>query len=291
MNTQLCRARPWLGTLVEIRAAAAGEVRARRALESAFAEVEAVHRRMSFHERDSDLSMLHAAPVGTAVGVDPRTVAVLRFALELAERSDGCFDPSIAGNLVAHGFLPPPRSPFVPDAQASWRDVEVLDDKRVRLRRPLWLDLGGIAKGYAVDRAVAALLAAGAEQVCVNAGGDVRVAGPREEVVHLRGADGASVAGAVAIRDAALASSAGAATRRWHDGRWTGAHLDGRSGKPVGQFQSVSMLASTCLAADALTKVAFAASPVLARRVFAHYGAEVVVHEADPGRSAQGRAA
>lgn len=283
MDARLHRARPWLGTLVEMRVDAPDAECARRALEAAFAEVEAVHRRMSFHEPGSDLARLHAARIGMAVAVDARTVEVLRCALSLAERSHGCFDPTVAGELVARGFLPRPDSPFAADACASWRDVELPGGDCVRLHRALWLDLGGIAKGYAVDRAVDALFAHGATQVLVNAGGDLRVAGPREEIVHLRGAGTAGMAGAVALRDAALASSAGAATRRHRGGRWIGAHLDARSGKTVGAFSFASVIAPTCMIADALTKVAFAAPPALARRVFASCGAQVTTHSARHG--------
>lgn len=291
MNVRLQRARPWLGTLVEMRVEAPAAECAQRAIEAAFVEIEAVHRRMSFHEADSDLSRLHAAPVGTIVAVDARTVEVLRCALDLAERTQGCFDPGIARELVASGFLPKPRSPFVSDAHANWRDVELIGDDRVRLHRPIWLDLGGIAKGYAVDCAIAALRAQGATQALVNAGGDLRVAGPREEVVHLRGADGAGIAGAVALRDAALASSAGAATRRRHDGRWIGVHLDGRDRSAVGLFAAASVVAPTCMIADALTKIAFAAPPALTRNVLAGYGAQVVIHGDRGDLRAQGRAA
>ncbi|MBS0589932.1 MAG: FAD:protein FMN transferase [Proteobacteria bacterium] len=290
MSAMLQRARPHLGTLVEMRVEAPDEACARAAIETAFVEVAAVHARMSFHTADSDLSRLHAAHVGTQVEVDARTLDVLRCALDLAARSRGCFDPTMAGRLVARGFLPPPRSPFVPDARASWRDVE-LRDGGVRLRRPLWLDLGGIAKGYAVDRAIGVLLANGATQALVNAGGDLRVAGPREEIVHLRGAGDAGIAGALALRDAALASSGGAATRRYRDGRWTGVHLDARDGSHVGLFSSASVTAPSCMIADALTKVVFAAPFALARGVLAGYGAQAATHATRRGWRVQGRAA
>ncbi|HEX7915771.1 FAD:protein FMN transferase [Rudaea sp.] len=291
MSAMLQRARPWLGTLVEMRVEASDEACTRVAIEAAFAEVSAVHARMSFHAADSDLSRLHAAQVGTQVEVDARTFEVLRCALDLAARSQGCFDPTIAGRLVAQEFLPSPRSPFLPDARASWRDVELTDDGRVRLHRPLWLDLGGIAKGYAVDRAVDVLLEHGVTQALVNAGGDLRVTGPREEIVHLRGAGDAGIAGAVALRDVALASSAGAATRRYREGRWTGVHFDARAGKTVGLDSSASVIAPSCMIADALTKVVFAASPALARRVLTDYGAQVATHDAQHGWRTQGRVA
>jgi thiamine biosynthesis lipoprotein len=291
MGVSLQRARPWLGTLVEVRVEAADAACARRALEAAFAEVAAVHRCMSFHEPDSDLSRLHASPVGSVVEIDPRTAEVLRYALELAERSQGCFDPSIAGELVARGYLPRPGSPFAADARANWRDIELIGASGVRLRRPFWLDLGGIAKGYAVDRAIDVLRAAGATQMCVDAGGDLRVAGAREEIVHLRDADGVSIAGAVALRDAALASSAGVATRQHRDGRWSGTHLDGRDRRAVGLFSAVSVVAPTCMIADALTKIVFAAPQALAQELLSDYGAQAVMHGEHCDRRARSRAA
>ncbi len=283
MSTRLQRARPWLGTLVEVRVEAPDLACARNAIEAAFAEVEHVHRCMSFHESGSDLSRLHAAPVGTPVEVDPRTIEVLRCALELAERSEGRFDPSVAGELVARGFLPKPRSPFAPVAGAGWRDVELVDERCVRLLRPLWLDLGGIAKGYAVDRAIERMLACGAYGAWVNAGGDLRVAGPFEEIVHLRGADNTGAAGAVAIRDAALATSAGAAARRRCGDGWTGVHLDGRDKLAVGLFSSASVIASTCMVADALTKMVLAAPAASTQRLLDHYRAQAAAHDTGGG--------
>ncbi|MGH8122709.1 MAG: FAD:protein FMN transferase [Rudaea sp.] len=153
------------------------------------------------------------------------------------------------------------------------------------------LDLGGIAKGYAVDRAIDVLFKAGATQAMVNAGGDLRVAGPREEIVHLRGACAASATGAVAIANAALASSAGSATRKRRLGRWVGAHLHGRTKVPVGMFSSASVIADRCMIADALTKVMFAAEPALAQRVIAACGAQVATHSARHGWCAMGLAA
>ena len=156
----LQRARPWLGTIVEVRVAAADGAREAAALESAFDAVARVHAALSFHSPHSELSRLNrdAARGEVAVGAD--TAAVLTLALELAAASAGAFDPCVGGALVAAGVLPAPAGAPTPDAAADWRDV-VLDGDRVHFRRPLWLDLGGIAKGHAVDVALAAALAAG----------------------------------------------------------------------------------------------------------------------------------
>jgi thiamine biosynthesis lipoprotein len=284
------RARPWLGTLVEMRVAGVDERSAVRAIESAFAEVAAVHRLMSFHEPGSDLSRLHRADAGKRVPLDARTHAVLACALRIAAASRGCFDPTVAAEQVAWGLLPRPDSAYAPDPHASWSDIELLDGA-VRLRRPLWIDLGGIAKGYAVDRALEILRASGASQACVNAGGDLRVAGPCAERVHLRGGGRAQhpIAG-LEITDAAVASSAGINSRRRVHGHWRGAHVHGNRRGPIGTLSSVSVIADRCMIADALTKIVLAQGQASCD-LLAAFGARACMHDPWRGWRSVGEAA
>ena len=239
------RAKALLGTYVSVRAVAADAAAANAAIDAAFAEIEAVHRLMSFHEADSDLSRLNRAAPGEAIVVDARTAAVLAFALELAEQSGGVFDPTVAGRLVACGALPRPPGATDPDPGASWR-VIALEDETVRLTRPVWLDLGGVAKGFAVDRAIEVLVAHGATEGCVNAGGDLRVFGPEPTLIELRAGDPDNVP-VLELNQGAAASSGG--------GRLSGAHVDGRSRTPIDPARFACVTAPTCMAADALTKV------------------------------------
>jgi thiamine biosynthesis lipoprotein len=263
------RARPMLGTLVQMRVEGFSEGAALRAIESAFAEVAAVHRCMSFHESDSDLSHLHRTSAGTLVQVDARTHAVLACALDVAAVSAGLFDPTIAAQQVARGWLPRPDSAFSPDPRANWRDIELLDQDCVRLHRPLWIDLGGIAKGYAVDRAVEILVQAGATQGCVNAGGDLRVFGPRAERIHLRSAAG--YLPALELCDAAVAGSTGAA------------HVHGRTRAAAHAGASVGVVAPTCMIADALTKVVLAAGVSASAAVLARFAAQACAFDTASG--------
>src|SRR4029077_13520657 len=112
-----------------------------------FAEIATVHRLMSFHEAGSDLDRLHRARAGDRVSVDARTHEVLTWSARMASVSAGRFDPTVAAQQVARGLLPRPASAWSPHAAADWRDIELLDSHHVRLARPLWIDLGGIAKG------------------------------------------------------------------------------------------------------------------------------------------------
>lgn len=265
------RARPWLGTLVDIRVDGLLAPCALRAIDAAFAEVAMVHRLMSFHRDDSDLARLHLAPAGTAVRVNARTYEVLDWSLHIAQTSDGEFDPTVAVAQVARGALPVPRSAFTPDVDASWHDIELLDGERVRLRRPLWIDLGGIAKGYAVDRAIEILRAHGAIDICVNAGGDLRVAGALVERVHVRDARG-RILPALELADGAVATSDGVNV------------LDARDDA------TASVVAPRCILADALTKVVLARGDA-AHATLAAFGAQAWVHRAACGWRQLDRAA
>jgi thiamine biosynthesis lipoprotein len=289
MSDGLRRMRPALGTLVELRIEGLDAARAARACEQAFAEIATIHRLMSFHESGSDLGRLHRASAGTPVRVDARTYDVLDQALCIAAATQGRFDPTVAAQQVARGLLPRPLSPWSPDPAARWHDIELAGRCRVRFARPLWIDLGGIAKGYAVDRAVEILVAAGATQVCVNAGGDIRVAGPRSETINLRTHAGIVALPALEIADAAVATSAGP----FHsaDGRAAAIHVNGCTRRPVGARRVVSVVASRCVVADSLTKVIMAGDSHVALQALEQFDAQARVHVSGQGWSPAGAAA
>src|SRR5258708_38099716 len=121
----VARMRPLLGTLIEIRAGGPAS-RVNDGIAAAFAAIERVQRLMRFHDADSDVSRINAAPVGREVAVDRETYCVLRCALDLGHRSDGAFDITIAPGLVAAGFLPYPRLGVPQVDSARFSDLELL---------------------------------------------------------------------------------------------------------------------------------------------------------------------
>lgn len=234
---------------------------------------------MSFHDAASDVSRLNAHGI-SGVRVNPHTRAVLLRAQEIAEHSDGLFDITTAARLVSWGFLPAPTSTHPPKSEASWRDISI-EDPVVRFSKPLWIDLGGIAKGYAVDCAVAAMDLPEHVQVVVNAGGDLRVSGPQAEPVLLRSTLFTDAAPVVEIADGALASSSGHEHQRPFHGSFVGPHV-GCGGISVGTQRFVSVAAHDCLTADALTKVVLAAG-MDAQPLLGHFGAIAYFYEAGTG--------
>lgn len=265
----ISRRKALLGTDVVIRTHGLAAKSAQSAISAAFDEIKLIHSLMSFHEPASDVSCLNRNAFLAAQRVDARTFSVIARASEMADVTDGIFDVTVAPKLVEAGVLPAPLNAPSPDETGRWRDIELLPDYFIRFRKPLWIDLGGIAKGFAVDRAIAILTAAGATQACVNAGGDLRIAGPMAEPVQLRGDFSQSTnVPVVELTDCSLASSAAASAPHLADPPMA-LHIDAQTGLPLRNPRFVSVIAPECTVADALTKIVMqlgsAAGPLLRR--------------------------
>jgi thiamine biosynthesis lipoprotein len=186
------------------------------------------------------------------VSLHPWTADVLRRAQALHRATGGLFDPAVAPVLTALDFLPAPLA-AAPQG-GSIADL-VVGDGMACSARPLWLDLGGIAKGYAVDRAVDALRLLGVRAGAVNAGGDLRLFGDTPQPVVVRDPVDPSRHWSLGeFSDAAIATSAGYyAARSTADGLVMPI-IDPRDGRAVAVGPSVTVLADECATADALTK-------------------------------------
>lgn len=250
------RAQPWLGTLVDITLAPDADPAAAVA---AFAEIALVHRLMSFHAADSDVSRFNRAAVGDVIEVNRHTWSVLQLADQVALASGGCFNVACAPLLVEWAYLPAPLAP-APACIAAMRHYELAAEGRVRKSCAAWIDLGGIAKGYAVDLAIRALERHGVGSACVNAGGDLRVIGPCAWPVSVRAPrDPAAIGARLELRHAALATSANYfSAKRLDGGLAVSALVDGRDGRALTDPVSVTVRAPSCAVADALTKVVMA---------------------------------
>jgi thiamine biosynthesis lipoprotein len=279
---EIRRCRPLLGTFVEIQAFGTSAAELEGPVEAAFLSIAKVHRLMSFHDPESDVSRTNRDACYKLVRVHPWTWRVLKSAQEFSRNTDGIFDVTMAGHLVKWNYLPKCGARF---GRGSWRDIILEAAGRVRFRRPLLIDFGGIAKGFAVDRAVEALKRNCVMAGIVNAGGDLRVFGSAPQFVHLRHPVRPNrAAGAVRLRERALATSGIYFARTKNRGRCVSPMLDGRTGRAGCDLISVTVGAATCMTADALTKVVFAlrreAAPMLAR-----YSADALLLEEDRGPS------
>jgi thiamine biosynthesis lipoprotein len=295
-SASIRRARPLLGTFVEIAAAdesLPGIADGRppcdaleAAVEAAFGAIAKVHALMSFHEPGSDVSRLNRDAAARAVEVHGWTYEVLEAAVDLHCQSGGAFDITVAPALQRLGLLPDVSgldAPFAHDRQAARGAgaasdlILLLPNNLVRFADPtVRIDLGGIAKGFAVDRAVEALQRHGIMDGIVNAGGDLRVFGPHPHAVDIRDPrrpDRAMFR--VALRNAALASSAGRFDpARSHD-VLPSAVIDPATAMPAQSISGATVCAPFCMIADALTKVVMNAGEN-AGMVLEYYGADAL---------------
>ena len=261
------RARPSLGTFVEITARGDNEARLHGATDRAFNAIARVDRLMSFHQWASDVSRMNREAFQRKVTVDPWTWRVLRAAQKLAHESDGIFDITVARKLVQWDYLP---RRYGKVSEGNWRDIVLEKNCTVRFRQRVIVDLGGIAKGFAVDRAVKALKRAGVPYGVVNAGGDLRVFGLKSELVHLRHpAEPMRPAGAISLRERALATSGIYFAQKRRGKARVSSLLDGRTSRSSRELVSVSVAARVCMLADAFTKIVFVlrekSAPMLVR--------------------------
>lgn len=239
------RCRPLLGTFVEITADDGA------AIDNAFAAIERIHRLMSAHEAGSELSQVNRFAQDRPIAVSQPTAEVIARALVWSRASGGVFDPVRAGRLaIERGGLPLHGGQRPPAKDADWTSVRLADGE-VTLDKPCCLDLGGIAKGYAVDQAIAALREAGAARGLVNAGGDLGGFGPESWPIIVPDPRSRRTVATIELIDAALATSAGLPG---DDDGLSFDHLPDRARDWV----SVTVRAPNACDADALAKIAWA---------------------------------
>ena len=244
-----------MGTLVTMRALAT-DAEAPAAMDRAFAwfrEIEGVCTRF-----DAASELRRATErAGVAVPVSAILFEAVRFALLVAERSGGAFDPTVGRRMEARGFNREYRSGKVvrsgEGGEASWRDVELdVEARTMLLHRPLTLDLGGVAKGLAVDAAAREL--APFRDFAIDAGGDCiwadATAGASRGAwgYGIHGREGGLIA-PVRVSNQAVCTS-GDYERT---GAVAGEHhiLDPRTGASPGRAASVTVVAAGAMLADA----------------------------------------
>jgi thiamine biosynthesis lipoprotein len=253
-SQKLKRVRPLLGTFVEIELHGRASIDdLHRWITAGFEAVGQIDHLMSFHRRDSDLSRINGAAPHTWVRVHPHTLHVLAACNRLYRETKGIFDIRCAEPL--HRSTAKPVTPVL------------LRGTCARKTGPWTMDMGGIAKGYAVDCAVEEIRRlARSHRVSgiVNAGGDLRRWGPEWPAVAVATS---------AVRTADLSPRLS-----------TALHVRMPEGHVLTEQKSVSVLSARCLWSDALTKVVMMGPKTLAARCLTAYAAKALLFD-DEGRT------
>jgi thiamine biosynthesis lipoprotein len=272
--TEYRQARYIMGTVVEIVVATTDKQMADRAMADGFQALQQVDQRMSVYRPHSDLSRINRRAAHTWVHVDSYLLSVTAEALRMSRLSDGALDVTILPLMRLWGFVQQAgRSPTEAELQATLSRVDYrhvhLDLSRGTIhfsRAGVELDLGGIAKGFAVDQAVAALLAHGANHALVNAGGDLFALGTATsesawvvDIQHPHRADRSLAT--LEVHNRSVATSGHYEKYFEQYGKRYCHLIDPRTGYPVEDVASVTVLAETAMQADAISTAAFVLGP------------------------------
>jgi thiamine biosynthesis lipoprotein len=174
-----------MGTRIAVELWSDDPALAARALDSVMEEMRRTDELMSTYRPESQLSEVNAHGFERAVAVDPEIIEVVQRALEFSRLTGGAFDITYASVGFLYDFRERHRPSPVEIRErldsVDYRQVEVDPERRtIRFRRSgMRIDLGGIAKGYAVDRSISILRRLGIEHAMVTAGGDTRLLGDR----------------------------------------------------------------------------------------------------------------
>ena len=262
-----------MGTSVQVRAFGGDEPSRRAAIDEAFASIAEVDRLMSNYRTDSELTHVNAsASFGPVVVSDPM-LRILEAAQKVSADSNGAFDVTVGPLVRLWGFFD--KKAHLPSAQelAAVRPLvgyrNLLIDARqhtVRFVRPgLELDLGGIAKGFAVEIAADVLRRRGL-QGFIDAGGNQYLLGAppgkTQWTIGVKNPDSAGqLLGAIDVTEGSVSTSADDANFLVADGRRYGHLLDPRSLAPSTASLSATIVSRDGTIADALSKAAFVLGP------------------------------
>jgi FAD:protein FMN transferase len=290
-----------MGTVVEIVAGGLANERLEKAVSAAFTEIARLDRLLSRYQPESDVSRL-SAPV-TEVRVAPETAEVIALGLDVARRSQGAFDLTLGRLKGLWAFEE--DTPRIPDRAAIREALDgigpgalTLSGQLVRKRAPsLMVDLGGIAKGYIVDRAAQLLRDLGVSYGAVNAGGDMMLIGqPPERPWRIGIQDPrakGSVVATVQVSNRAVVTSGDYERFFLRDGQRYHHIFDPKSGIPARLCQSVTVITDSVALGDALATAIFVLGPEAGLDLLADYPhSEALIiaadgsHHASPGWAA-----
>lgn len=267
------RARLLMGTLIEITVETEDRANAEAAIDRAFEEMSRIDSSMSSYKKNSEVSLISRQAGKSLVQISSTLVEVLKASIQYHSESHGAFDVTAGPLIRLWGFIGGkkriPSKEEINDALSRVGSEKiVLDTAKGAVSLPIRgmeIDLGGIAKGYAADRAAKALQIATIKSGIVNAGGDLLVFGyPGCNGIRIgirHPVNNEELLGWIEVGEGAVATSGSYENFFEHNGRLYSHIIDPRTGHPIEGMLSVTVRASTAMEADALATALFVLGP------------------------------
>jgi thiamine biosynthesis lipoprotein len=260
-----------MGTRIYVELWSDDAGRGAAAIDAVMGEMRHIDALMSHYKPESQLSRINARAALEPVQVDPELFDVIRTAIHYSEITEGAFDITYA----SVGYLYDYRRHIRPSEQQIQAVLPAVDYRNLRLdaerhtvrfgRAGMRIDLGGIAKGYAVDRGIELLRARGIQHAVVTAGGDSRIIGDRfgrPWVIGIRDPDDKNkVVTRIPLIDTAISTSGD--YERFFDENGVRYHhiIDPKTGHSASKVRSATILGPTAMQTDGLSKTAFVLGP------------------------------
>ncbi len=265
-----------MDTVFEIAVFTEDEAEGNRLLREAFSEVRMLEKTLSRFISGSEVDNINQAAGENPVEISSDSLQVIKEGIYLGEVSQGSFDITIAPLMDLWGFstgeqrVPTPEEIEETLLLIDYTEVDINEQRNTVYlpREGMSLDLGGIAKGYIVDRIIQYLESQDVETAFVNAGGDIRVIGNRPDgtpwrigIRSPRNREGQDLIAVIPISDQAVVTSGDYERFFTSDGIRYHHILDPSHGYPAAEAISVSIVARECMAADGLSTAIFVLGP------------------------------
>ncbi|MEW6570544.1 MAG: FAD:protein FMN transferase [Nitrospirota bacterium] len=284
-----------MNTFVSITVVSDSRNEAEASIDAAFAEIKKIEKLLNFFSADSEVSLINKNAGLSAVNVSPDTLKILKKALQVSQQTHGAFDITVGPVLSLYDF----RRKIKPEEKMIEKALYLVnysgvvvneDESEVFLRKKnMLVNLGGIAKGYAADKAVAALKERRIESGLVAIAGDIRAFGVKPDgnpwKVGIRNPRGEGkeddIMAVIHLRDMSVSTS-GDYERFFMDNGKRYHHLiSPKTGHPASECISVSIIASEAALTDSFATGVFILGPEKGLHVLRKLGFDGLIVDAE----------
>jgi len=286
-----------MDTLVAINVVSDSDEKADKAMDSAFGEIENLDRMLNFFSARSELSMINKNAGLSPVRISAETLDIIENAINASKETGGAFDPTIGPEISLWDF----SAKKMPDDESIKKKLRLVNYKKIMIDRErstaylkdkgMLIDLGGIAKGYASDKAVVELKKNGITSGLVSVAGDIKAFGLKPDGKPWRvgiqnprsTGDHDEIMATIELNDMAISTSGDYKRFFMMDGKRYHHILDPATGYPAGGCRSVSIMAKDEVNTDSFSTGIFVLGPKKGMEVLKQMGFEGVIVDKNGG--------
>lgn len=249
MLNKIKRCKPLLGTFIEV------SVNGQRSSEELnevaqciFDKIQMLEKVMSYYDKNSEVFRVNKFGYKNFVDVSDELLELLKFSIKLSAMSNGLLDITVGGKMSWKKLIA--DFGFAYEEKSSYKDI-IIEGNKVCFAKKTFIDLGGVAKGYIVDKAMEKFLDSDLD-IVVNAGGDLKMNKWQGKIVKIRVPDKRKLDKFIEVemKNSSLATSAGYYKNIL-------AIFNKKKNKFEKNLDSISVFAKDCMVCDSLTKILF----------------------------------